>query len=349
MKVTIAKTRAKTLRLRWTYGGRRYSLSDGYGQDSAGLARASLMCGRIESDCALGDFDPTLERYKQKKAKYIPPANPGMYWIWDLYLSSLSDRISHATMRKQMVPISRWLDIRKNIRVADTVELIRELKKSVSEGQVYRYLMQFNAACEWGVKNEYLTGNPLQDQIKEHKPQKTSTKPDPFTYTEMVRIIHAFYGTSYEPLVKFLFYTGCRPGEALGLHWQDVTDSSIRFCQAMSLDTGLMKKGLKTQLHRDFPVNDQLRQVFADMNNEGSQYRLFYTNWYKFTNAVWPCVLKTLGIRRRKAYATRATFITLCLSRGVPIADVAQWVGNSPETIMKHYAGINPDLSPPVL
>jgi integrase len=43
--------------------------------------------------------------------------------------------------------------------------------------------------------------------------------------------------------------------------------------------------------------------------------------------------------RYRTQYNTRHTFITMCLEAGVSVKQVADWVGNSPETIMKHYAG----------
>ena len=43
---------------------------------------------------------------------------------------------------------------------------------------------------------------------------------------------------------------------------------------------------------------------------------------------------------RNVGYNTRHTFITLCISAGVPISDIASWVGNSPEIILKHYAGL---------
>lgn len=42
----------------------------------------------------------------------------------------------------------------------------------------------------------------------------------------------------------------------------------------------------------------------------------------------------------RPQYNTRHTFVTQCLESGVSVVQVAKWVGNSPEIIMKHYAGI---------
>jgi len=37
-------------------------------------------------------------------------------------------------------------------------------------------------------------------------------------------------------------------------------------------------------------------------------------------------------------YSTRRTFVSLQINKGVPVTTVAKWVGDNPETILKHYA-----------
>jgi integrase len=64
-------------------------------------------------------------------------------------------------------------------------------------------------------------------------------KPNAFTEEERDRVIAAFKahkgnwngrGTAgmgysyYASLVEFWFYTGCRPSEAIGLQWKNITD-----------------------------------------------------------------------------------------------------------------------------
>ncbi len=43
--------------------------------------------------------------------------------------------------------------------------------------------------------------------------------------------------------------------------------------------------------------------------------------------------------RYRPQYQTRHTFITICVEDGKSPAQVAKWVGNSAEIIMRHYCG----------
>ena len=142
---------------------------------------------------------------------------------------------------------------------------------------------------------------------------------------------------------------GCRSSEAAGLQWKHITSQDIIFDQAVvdSVHGRVLKDGLKTQLKRKFPINDQLQQLLnahrpspveaTDLvfpSPEGH-----FLNFHNFRNRGWLAVLTELGVRYRKPYQTRHTFITHCLEEGVSVQQVAKWVGNSPEVIMKHYAG----------
>jgi integrase len=66
---------------------------------------------------------------------------------------------------------------------------------------------------------------------------------------------------------------------------------------------------------------------------------------HNFLNRTWKPIFERL-VEDGKVkhylpqYNCRHTFITLCLEAGVSVVQVARWVGNSPEIIMKHYTGI---------
>jgi integrase len=70
-------------------------------------------------------------------------------------------------------------------------------------------------------------------------------------------------------------------------------------------------------------------------------------NTPSFRKNVWKPILKGLGIKYRKTYQTRHTFITLALEHGLDAKDVARLVGNSPEVIYRHYAGNKRELFVP--
>jgi integrase len=187
---------------------------------------------------------------------------------------------------------------------------------------------------------------------------------NPFNKEERDRIIQAFkanrYYCGYAPLVELLFFTGCRPSEAIALQWKHIGDKFINFEQAVTGSEGglSLKSGLKTQQRRRFPINEQLRRVLDSIRSENGKPDdwLFispegkFIDLNNFRNRAWKRVLASLpDIEYHKLYQTRHTFITLCLETGIDAKDVARWVGNSPEVIYQHYAGNKRDLQVPEL
>lgn len=166
---------------------------------------------------------------------------------------------------------------------------------------------------------------------------------------------HAKYGESLYcatlacHFIRFCFYTGCRLGEAAGLEWSHInfTLGTITFQQHVAFNKKyILEPGLKTQDSRIFPINEQLTAILLAIQEDttvpskkmvfpGWKGRLFPLRSFKDS---WRKILTHCGIHYRKAYAMRHSFITYCLSKGIPVATVANWVGNSPSTIYKHYA-----------
>ena len=63
----------------------------------------------------------------------------------------------------------------------------------------------------------------------------------------------------------------------------------------------------------------------------------FYFN-LKTYQLCWKKKLEEANLPYRKPYSTRHTFISSCLEKGIPVNDIAKWVGNSPTVIYKNYA-----------
>jgi len=196
---------------------------------------------------------------------------------------------------------------------------------------------------------------------------------EPFTAVERDLIIAAFktnrfchpftsknhLHSNYAAYVQFLFYTGCRPSEAIGLQWKniDLDKRIVLFKEAVVQSPGgrIRKEGLKTQSFRRFKINGQLHQILEDTIplNFNTNSLVFpapeggFIVQDNFRKRVWRKVLEGLGLQYRVPYQTRHTFITLCLDKGIDAKDIAQWVGNSPEIIYKHYAGSRHNLQVP--
>ncbi|QJB29441.1 site-specific integrase [Limnospira fusiformis SAG 85.79] len=159
--------------------------------------------------------------------------------------------------------------------------------------------------------------------------------------------------------VRFCFFTGCRPSEAIALRWSDVAAdlSQITFSSVIVRGEGGRKRcdGLKSQTRRDFPCNEQVQTILGEARSQNHSEIVFPSITGKpiqdgdFGKRHWHPVLKQSGIKQRKPYQMRHTFITLCLDAGIDAKDVAAWVGNSPQVIYQNYAGRNRGLSIPKL
>lgn len=177
---------------------------------------------------------------------------------------------------------------------------------------------------------------------------------NPFSREERDRVIEAFkanrYYRHYVPLIEFLFFTGCRPSEALALEWQHISSSVILFEQALVNGRKrklTVKKGLKTQERRKFPINSQVAKILQSIkpakcspnslvfpSPKGS-----FIDWHNFTNRGWKTILDSLPeVEYRKPYQTRHTFCSLCREAGIASIQIAKWVGNSAEMIDRVYA-----------
>lgn len=135
------------------------------------------------------------------------------------------------------------------------------------------------------------------------------------------------------------------------MQWKHISNKSINFEQAVvsSVNGLVLKEGLKTQNKRLFPVNAQLLNLIDEMRSDRPNINpndlVFpspegkWIDTHNFRNRAWKSIIDSLGIEYRKPYQTRHTFVAMAYEADVSIPQIAKWVGNSPEVIMKCYAG----------
>lgn len=153
--------------------------------------------------------------------------------------------------------------------------------------------------------------------------------------------------------VRFLFFTGCRFGEAVGLRWGNVIDdcATIVFCESIGRTKEV--QGIKNKKDRRFPADKfpELHKLLLDMrsqtnlpDSEIADQLVFTTREGRliddsnFRHRCWNTVLEATGVRKRKPYATRCTFVTQALTANIPVNAVAKLAGHSIATLQKHYA-----------
>lgn len=360
------------LQLRFRFGSKRHYLSIGLPDTRTNRIVAEQRAKQIELDIISGNFDETLDKYRSPSARKVfeekaiktPPEVPTLPALWERYCDVRQPVVAPGTWRNGYKVNTSHLNRCPYKKLDEAQQIFDWATASLRPDPAKRFVQALGACCKWAVRSHLISHNPFDGMAGEVKLTKKNDEDadiDPFSRQERQAIINAFetnrYYRHYTNLVKFLFYTGCRPSEAIALQWKHISETQILFEQVIvQSESGLvLVEGLKSQSRRKFPVNTQLSQLLNEMKGDEVRFDEFlfsgpkgkYVDFHNFRNRGWQKVLTKLGIRYRKPYQTRHTFITHCLEEGVSIPQVAKWVGNTPEVIMKHYAGILAQIQVP--
>jgi integrase len=327
------------------------------------------------------------------------PKQLGLIEIYDKYCDYVKDKLAVTTYLKlyrglfprilQKCPqdISQSLEIRNTIvnscSIPNRKHLLgvlyhaiewTKLNKLIPEDtdnifQIYMKDILVNDKVKKMIKMKKLKPGVVRKKAEESG-VILETDPDykAFTREEAEAIIEAFEDYGYwSDVIKLLFWTGCRHGEAAGLLWGDIAEDFSYIVFQRSYDKGTkISKSTKTGEIRKFPCGDKLKELLARIKPQNAKsndlvFKNKYGNYINFVilQRIWagsqttnePSLIAELIIKGKlkhylSPYATRHTFINLQLLAGVPINNVAKWVGNSPMTILKHYETAYTGITP---
>lgn len=300
----------------------------------------------IESEIAFDRFDFSLESYKPRRQSGEKLLDLGE--LWAKYtefkvkiLSTTTIGTDYRKVRNHIASLPQNLTAR---------QVRKHLMDKLTPTAAKKIMMFINGCCQWAVEEELIEINPYQNLPTVRTP-KTSKSINPFSVDERDQIIQAFeaheFHKTYANFVKFLFFTGCRPSEAIALNWHHVTSDfkMITFAEAVVLKK---RKDTKTHTIRKFPCNQKLELLLAQIYSSKAENsdRIFSSplgyelDGHNFQNRAWKEIMESLPITYRSSYNTRHTFITICLENEIPVTQIASWVGNSAKTIWGHYAGL---------
>jgi integrase len=353
---------------RQVYGGKQKYLTLGLENTPENRKEAEAKAWQIEKDILAGYFDPTLAKYRpQTHLTVVEAIKPviTLSELWDKYTEYRKPQIAETTLRIQYASVRNHINKLPTKDLKDAIKIRDFLVANLSSDAARRTLTQLSACCEWSCESSLASDNPFRGMAKKIKVVRDEEDTiDPFTTEERDTIIAAFeqhpYYSYYASFVKFLFMTGCRTGEAVGLKWKHISPDckTITFCESVSSQLKI-RKDCKTHKTRKFPCNNSLQALLLSIKSENcnpeslvfpSKRGIEIRSGHFIDNAWKGRSDRTDGIvmqlakegkvsRYRTQYNTRHTFITMALEAGVSVVQVAKWVGNSPEIIMKHYAG----------
>lgn len=345
-------------------------------QDNATNRKIAAKLARdIEKDIEAGCFDSSLTHYGLTSHNLNGAVNEIASPPYSL-IELLQEFVQ---VRKNFVAPSTWnikykqslnrlksspfASISPDLSRTQSCELYDWLVSNFAKDTSRNTLMTIDQCFTWAIERGMLscTESPLKGfsaKINQTFP-KVKSEINPFTSMERDLIIQAFEESPiynhYCGYIKFCFFTGCRPSEAIGLEWDDIAPdfSSIRFHRTVVKK--VQREGLKTQAQRMFPCNEQLKQILQTLYETSNSKTCVFTNkknlpigGCSFIENGWRRILDSLPITYRRPYCMRHTFITLCLDKGMEVKDVARLVGNSPKIIYEHYAGVRSNIEVPI-
>lgn len=351
-----------SIRIRFTWNGRRCSETLPYPVTQKGIAAASKLRDQVVSLIKLGLMDDA--KYAELFPGSALPAGgtPGFGEYAQLWLDSGEITAGTKLNYKSVLNIY-WMPHLALTRIdLITPTLLRRIVAGTewtSSGVKRNAIVKLAAIMRSAVGDGLLQKNPAEAM---ELPKRTKKEVDPFQLSEAERIIDRLYQTEHWPsliyaaLFEFLFFTGLRISEALALQWQDVDWSRRTVHVRRTVALGELEERTKTGSDRFVLLNQRalralwFAKVYADRRLLGvgrvtSTPHVFPPSkgqvHVKQTSNVhhqWRPTLQALGIRYRPPYNCRHTYATMCLMSGLNPAFIAQQLGHSVQMLLSTYA-----------
>ncbi len=350
VKTTISSAGVGWLRLVWSHQGKRYFLSLGLEDNPLNQMVAQRLALQIQGDCATGNFDSSLIKYKPQSEIELKPVTVSVVGLIERYLIFKQQQIESETLYKYNHFLPRIREYFGNNSLTEKSAFgFRDWLLQHNEPATVRERIVFlNAVYEWGIKKQLVEVNHWTE-VSVKVPPKRRLKP--FSIEEIKRILEGFatdqYYSHYLPYVEFLLGTGCRPGEANGLQWKHISEDCGEVLISCKLTVSGERKSTKTNRDRLIPLPPRLQNILKAIRpiDPDPEAPVFVSltglpiDSHNFRNRAWKQVLAKVGVEYRKPGNCRHTLISHGLSQGKSPAEMAELAGNRIETIYNNYAG----------
>jgi integrase len=340
----------------------------------------------IANDIALERFDATLETYRfnaTRNARAIhivkdevkPKYEYDLQELWNKFEKFQEAHLEITTLSNIYRNVRNKIEALPTKSLNDAAKIRDWLLSNFSYFVAFDTINRLSQCCEWCEKSELIPDNPFE-KLKLSKPKKPSNEEEDFrafTLEQRDLIIEAFEKDSvynhYADLVKFFFWTGCRPGEAFALTWSDINDSCTRVLINKSCNYLSITKGTKNGKKRTFATQpgSKLNHLLLDLQaKRKSENSLVFTTkegkpiTSNYFRKIWKCrkytkngreyyypgVVTKLALEGKipaylNQYATRHTFATWAIASGITPEKVAKLIGDTVQTVLMYYVHPN--------
>ena len=346
------------IRLRWRYQSIRYSINLlSYSKTNLLSAKKTVL--QIEQDMADEKFDYSLHSYKgeSKNLSKEEKTIVGYFEEWTSDFKQM-DCEKHTNYNSVRNMLKKWGKIEQN-------NIHKKLNAEVfCAGTYNRRLTMIKEFVKWLIKKGIWTFNALEDINAKRIKKVKQDKRKPFSEIEIKRILDAFKKDTYAskssafkhshyyPFIYFIFKTGVRNAEAIGLrvgnidinlkliHIKEVLARSLKSTSAAQR----IRKETKNGKERTLPLSPDLLKILNPLLNGKDNDDLVFQSQTglsiddnNFQKRIFKKVLKELKIEERVLYACRHTFGSRCIDSGITPVMTAFLMGNNPETALRNY------------
>lgn len=346
---------------------RFHPLPGGQWENKRDRQLVAAIATKVENDVLAGGFDPTLEKYRHKPAGdsgcsqiavTIPAFVNTQPWLelCDNWIEELSLPVHTAAGHYQA--------LRRQIEKSGNPALIEIdwlLNSKMATSTFNRRLSMLRSLIQWCREKNLIDFDPLvkvvhrKAVIEEQQKQEENCRP--FSHDEIARIVGLFRQKhpTYAPFIEFMFFTGVRTGEAVGLLWRhiDFDKRLISIKQSVTRERNGYKKVVsqpKTrQSIRTLRMSDRVFDLLVLIKPQNINPAEFVfksptgcvIDHGRFRACYWKPALEQLGIPYRKPYATRHTLLSEALEQGLTVPQVAQIAGHKDgRMILQHYGHV---------
>lgn len=343
------------------YGGKQKYIALSLIDNEQNRRVAEIKQRQAELDILADHFDHTWQKYRVINHLNLITPDVSFYDLWERFCQYKEPRLAKATRSKYASATALLKAYGKGISSEDDVLLYVgfERRRGNKERTIKDRLSLLKACGNWGVKRKLIQSNPFDEALALVTAEPLE-EPDPFHKEEVRAILAGFesdhYYKPYVGFVKFLFFTGARISEVIGLRWGRVKEdfSVITFMESLTRGD---RRSTKTGEVRLFPCSGKIVELLREIKPEGcgrddlvfpSPEGLAIDD-HNFSQRAWKKVLEKAGVRHRVPYNCRHTFISHCVSQKMDLKKIATLAGNSPEVILERYLGNVEDIEVPDL
>ncbi|WP_373786808.1 tyrosine-type recombinase/integrase [Jeotgalibaca porci] len=287
--------------------------------------------------------------------------------FWEQYPKTVKNSTSVRAFHNQNI-INRYIDRDTLVNKMDAIYIQSVIDKiyydeKYSQSTVKQIKSLISMQFRFGKKKEMFKYNPALDIEIKRKPDAPPIRHNNFIDTKRIPEVIEWLNKNhrnqrYADLIEFLFFTGCRVGEALALQENNLNGNVLTISGTLSA-VGREKGTTKNNKVRSFTIPQSVVDILRRVKIENEYYKStneYYSNSNNYffvsssgnsmqipnTNTLLGKCGDALGLCFSfSTHVCRHTHISLLAELGVSLPEIMQRVGHSkPEVTLSIYSHV---------